>query len=249
MDYIVVIPSYKRSKTLRDKTLALLKRKGIPASIIFIFVASEEERIEYESVLPATDYNTIIVGVPGMGHIRNFITAYFPVGQRMINIDDDISDFKELVDGKLEDGDMIKAFTEGFTELENKNLRLFGFYPVANAYFMKRKVRNDLRYIVGALWGIINPGLSVLKITLDDKEDYERSILMYEADKGVVRFEYYCPITKYYKEPGGMQSGGRTKERIDDSARNLVERFPKLASLNLAKKSGNTEIRLRVKKG
>ena len=248
MSFVIAIPSYKRAKTLRDKTLALLKRKGVPASIIFIFVATTEEKEEYDSVLCPADYNTLIVGVPGMGNIRNFITSYFPLGQKIMNIDDDISDFKELVDGKLEETDMMKAFQDGFTECENKKLRLFGFYPVANAFFMKRKIRHDLRYIVGAVWGIINPGLDVLTITLDDKEDYERSILMYVADNGVVRFEYYCPITKYYKEPGGMQNGGRTTERIDRSARNLVERFPRLASLNLGKKSGKTEVRLKAKK-
>ena len=248
MNFVIAIPSYKRAKTLRDKTLALLKRKGVPASIIFIFVATAEEKEEYDSVLSPADYNTLIVGVPGMGNIRNFITSYFPLGQKIMNIDDDISDFKELVDGKLVETDMMSAFQAGFTELENKKLRLFGFYPVANAFFMKRKIRYDLRYIVGAVWGIINPGLDVLTITLDDKEDYERSIIMYLVDNGIVRFEYYCPITKYYKEPGGMQNGGRTTERIDRSARNLVERYPRLASLNMAKKSGKTEVRLKAKK-
>jgi hypothetical protein len=248
MSFIIAIPSYKRAKTLRDKTLSLLKRQGIPASIIFIFVASTEEKEEYDSVLSPADYNTLVVGVPGMGYVRNFITAYFPLGQKIMNIDDDISDFKELVDDKLVETDMMSAFKAGFAELEDKKLRLFGFYPVANAFFMKRKIRHDLRYIVGAMWGIINPGLDVLTITLDDKEDYERSILMYLADNGVVRFEYYCPITKYYKEPGGMQNGGRTSERIDRSARNLVERFPRFASLNMAKKSGKTEVRLKAKK-
>jgi len=244
MDFVVAIPSYKRAKTLRDKTLALLKRKGIPSSIIHIFVASEEEKTEYESVLSSADYHTIIVGVPGMGAIRNFITSYFALGQRILNIDDDVSDFKELVNKSLEATDLMKAFQAGFQELADKNLRLFGYYPVANAFFMKRKIRYDLRYIVGAVWGIINPGLDVLRITLDDKEDYERTILMYVADRGVVRFDYYCPITKYYREPGGMMVE-RTQERIERSARNLVERFPDLAKLNTTKKSGKMEIRFK----
>jgi hypothetical protein len=112
---------------------------------------------------------------------------------------------------------------------------------------MKDRVTEDLRYIIGSMWGIINPGIDALKVTLDDKEDVQRSIIMYVLDGGVLRFEQYTPVTAYYKEPGGMQEE-RTKHRVDVSARALVDAYPGLATLNMTKKSGLTEVRLRDKR-
>lgn len=248
--YIIAIPSYKRAETLRDKSLAMLADNRIPASIIHVFVASEAEKDEYKNTLKPGTYGKLIVGEPGMGAIRNFITAYFPVGTKIMNIDDDIKEFKKLDThtGKLVPiKNLDKIFCEGFEKAVKTRFRLFGFYPVANGFFMKDRVTEDLRYIIGSAWGIINPGIDALKVTIDDKEDVQRSVIMYLLDGGVLRFETITPITAYYKEPGGMQEE-RTKNRVDKSATAMVEAYPGLTTLNLTKKSGFAEVRLRDKR-
>ena len=95
-DYVVAIPSYKRAETLRDKTLSVLAEYKIPASKIYVFVADKEQEELYRSVLKPDSYGHMIIGVPGMANIRNFITEYFPVGKRIINMDDDIKGFLEF---------------------------------------------------------------------------------------------------------------------------------------------------------
>lgn len=248
-DFVIAIPSYKRAETLRDKTLAMLEAKRVPASIIHVFVATEEEKHIYSDTLKKGSYGKLIVAEPGMGAVRNFITEHFPKGRKIMNIDDDIKDFMELgSDGKLKHvTSLMPVFREGFQKAASSGFRLFGYYPVANGFFMKDRVTEDLRYIIGSMWGIINPGIDALKVTLDDKEDVQRSIIMYVLDGGVLRFEQYTPVTAYYKEPGGMQEE-RTKNRVDVSARALVDAYPGLATLNLTKKSGLTEVRLRDKR-
>jgi hypothetical protein len=109
---------------------------------------------------------------------------------------------------------------------------------------MKPKISKDLRYIIGSFWGCINPGTKEIKITLDDKEDYQRSILYYKADKAIIRLNNVSPISSYYKEPGGMQEE-RTKERVEKSARWIVKTYPEYAVLNPSKKSGYMEVRLK----
>ena len=42
----VAIPSYRRAALLRDQTLALLKKHGVPRERITVFVANEEEHRE-----------------------------------------------------------------------------------------------------------------------------------------------------------------------------------------------------------
>lgn len=250
-EYVIAIPSYKRAETLRDKTLALLKSLLIPAKKIHVFVATEEEKKVYETTLEKGTYGHLIVAIPGMAKVRNFITEHFPVGTPIVNIDDDIKGFLEYSSGAKRHEKPLTDFDgfvkKAFREANEKGFRLWGIYPVANGFFMKEGSTDDLKYIIGAFWGILNPGIKTLKMTIDDKEDYLRSIVMYLADGGVLRYNNVAPKTAYYKEPGGMQEE-RTKDRVTKSAEALHKAYPDLTSLNATKKSGFLELRLKDKR-
>lgn len=249
-DWIIAIPSYRRADTLRDKTLTVLQHYKIPRNRIHVFVANKEEEATYKKSLEPKTYGHIHIAEPGMAAVRNYITSYFPVGQQIFNMDDDIRGFIEFAEGAKRNErplkDLASAITAGFREAHKTGFRLFGFYPVANGYFMKDGHTTDLKYIIGSVWGIINPG-RILTVTIDDKEDYLRSIIMYLLDGGVIRYNNIAPQSAYYKEPGGMQET-RTLQRITNSARAMTEAFPDLTTINLTKKSGMPEIRLRDKR-
>lgn len=246
--YEIAIPSYKRPETLRDKTLTVLKAYRIPAEKITVFVADKEQEKLYKETLKAGTYGNIVVGIVGMGAIRNFITKYYPIGTQIVNIDDDIKGFLEYDASKPRKErplrSLLAVIKRGFAECEKAGAHLWGVYPVANGFFMKPKVSTDLKYVIGSFWGCINPGIQKVNITLDDKEDYQRSILYYKMDNAVVRLNMVAPVTAYYKEPGGMQEE-RTAQRVEKSARWLVKEYPEFAVLNPNKKSGFMEVRLR----
>jgi hypothetical protein len=247
-DWVIAIPSYRRAETLRDKTLTLLKEYRIPPSRIHVFVANKEEAATYRATLDPATYGHLHIAIPGMAAVRNFITEFFPVGQPIFNMDDYIRGFLEYSEGARRNErplrDLAGFITRGFRDARRTGYRLFGVYPVANGFFMKPgEPSTDLRYIIGAVWGIINPG-KILTVTIDDKEDYLRSVIMYLLDGGVLRYNDVAPQTAYYKEPGGMQET-RTMRRIDASARAMVTAFPDLVKINLTKKSGMPEVRLR----
>jgi hypothetical protein len=245
--YEIAIPSYKRAETLRDKTLTILKAYKIPTDKITVFVADKEQEHLYRSTLVPGTYGKLVVGIRGMGAIRNFISEYYPVGTRIVNIDDDIKGFLEYDEAKPRKEkplrNLMAVIKCGFDACEKAKARLWGVYPVANGFFMKPKISTDLRYIIGSFWGCINAGKEV-HITLDDKEDYQRSILYYKADGAVVRLNMIAPISSYYKEPGGMQEE-RTKKRVEESARWIVKTYPEFAVLNPSKKSGYMEVKLK----
>lgn len=248
-DYLIAIPSYKRPETLRDKTLATLKHYKIPAWKIYVFVASSEEAEIYRKTLLKGTYGTIVIGVPGMAAIRNFITRYFIEGTKILNVDDDIKGFLEYSEtAKRHEMPLrnLDSFVKNaFKESLKTGYRLWGVYPVANGFFMKDgPPSTDLKYIIGCFWGIRNPGPKVLTMTIDDKEDYLRSLIMYLVDGGVIRYRNVAPKTAYYKEPGGMQEE-RTKSRVSSSAIALHKTFPTLTKLNDTKKSGYLELRLK----
>lgn len=248
--WIIAIPSYKRAATLKEKTLATLQHYRINPALIHVFVANKEEYQTYKETLDPKSYGHLHIAIPGMANVRNYITGFFPKGKAIFNMDDDIRGFLEYDPGARRHEkplrDLKAVITRGFATLKSEGLRLFGFYPVANGFFMKEGYTTDLRYIIGSVWGILNPG-PILTVTIDDKEDYLRSVMMYLLDGGVVRFSSAAPQSAYYKEEGGMQEE-RTMSRIDGSARAMVAAFPDLVTLNLSKKSGMPEVRLRDKR-
>ena len=243
--YQIAIPSYNRAETLRDKTLALLKAYRIPAEKITIFVANNEQEDIYKNVLSPNLYGKIIVGVKGLMNIRNFISDYYPIGTPIVNFDDDIKGFLEYSNDAKRNERPLKSLLGvikyGFEECIKHGASLWGLYPVPNGFFMKETVSTDLKFCIGSTWGCINTGI---KLTMSEKEDYERTILYYLRDGLVIRLNNVSPITAYYKEPGGMQEEDR-KEKQNEAVKTLLKRYPQFVTQNHSRKSGYPEIRIR----
>lgn len=266
-EYVVAIPSYKRPETLKTKTLKVLQNYNIDPKRIYIFVADDEQKEIYMNTLPRNSYNKLVVGVPGIKNIRNFMPKYFPEGQHIFYMDDDIYDIYETINpysitspkyNKKQNQhirlpSLHKLIKKAFSLSKKTGLTNWGVYPVLNPFFMKptspninEYVSTKLCYIIGFMTGVINNRKAEIR-TIDDKEDYERSIKYYLKDNGLLRFNNITAKTKCYKEPGGMQVE-RTKKRIHDSAVYLTKVYPELCTLNTSKKSGFTEIRLHDKR-
>ena len=283
--YVIAIPSYNRPETIKIATIKLLQEYNIDPKIVYIFVASSEERDKYIKSLENKSYN-IIVGELGVKNIRNYMANYFDQGQYIFYLDDDVYKLYECIF----DDESIKKVTrklknkslelteenfnrhtkdgyrliklpsldifirKGLALCEKLNYNLFGINPVDNPYFLKvppNNISTNLKYIIGYCCGVINNRKAELR-TVNDKEDYERTIKYYLLDGGVIRYNNICAKTKCYKEPGGLQSTGhRTWEKVDKSAKFLVETYPDLTRLNTRKKNADsktgqpwTEIRL-----
>lgn len=239
MDYIIAVPSYNRHETILKATLSTLQRHNIPKDKIIIFVADQEQYDKYP-----TDYKKVI-GEKGMMNIRNFMTDYFEDKQKIFYLDDDIYEFYQ------KDGDKItilnnlhESITNAFDILDKSKSQIFGFYPVNNGRFMKDEITLNLTYIVGCCYGVIND--KELKVSMDDKEDYERSIKSFLKYGNVVRINNISIKTKYYTEKGGLQSEGmRNADKVNENAQLLVNTYPELCKINTGKKNKKwTEVKL-----
>jgi len=247
MDWHIAIPSYKRSEIIQSKTLAVLERYDIPPEQVTIFVASQEE---YETYSDAIKGIQIIVALPGLAAARNFIMDYFPVGKRILFMDDDIEKFIERTDEgtKVE----LESFTEmvdmGFAKAKQVNCCLWGLSAVPNPFFMKRTISTHLKFIIGSCFGMINPGSSGdggIHLDFSEKEDYLRTLLCYERDGAVVRINYVSPVTKYYKHGGGMQTNANRVKDQETAVEYLVDRWPLLVHINSRRRSQYPEVLLR----
>lgn len=239
------IPSRGRAASINDRTLATLRRLGVSGSEISVFVAPDE----FDEYKAAVGDAWVVEGRLGMGANRHAILDSYPPGTQLVQIDDDISDIVFREDERtlrpVEPEQWAAIVDLAFRWCRRTGARLWGVYPVANAMFMKDRIRADLTYICGNLYGCVTGG-DELRPSLEDKEDYERTLQCYAADGAVVRIEYVSTRTRFYDAAGGMQTDGqRTEARIRESADELVRRFPRYAKLNLTKRSGHAELRLR----
>jgi len=280
-DYVIAIPSYKRSDLIVTHTLAYLAScSNISMSNVYVFVgtvtdatnatdaSTDTELTLYQrnvAARPCYAAVNLVTGPVGLHNMRNFITDYFQDGTCVLQMDDDVKTVLALsIDTSVTDTQKAARYPlvdiEGFdswvraafTTLKQRNLSLFGVYPVKNGFFMKDlpEVTYDLRFCVGVLWGCINrKNLSYpsITLTLEEKEDFERTLLHWCRDGGVVRFNHITIKTKYYTTPGGMQARGIDRQvAAMTSCRDLCSRFPDLCRLYLGKKSGMPEVRLRA---
>ena len=101
MDYIIVIPTYKRPQRIYQKgTLKFLKDMRIPKDKIFLFLANKTEEKHYKKEIPSDMYNKCVIGKKGILNQRDFIVKHYPEGKYIISIDDDIEDILIRVDSK-----------------------------------------------------------------------------------------------------------------------------------------------------
>jgi hypothetical protein len=258
---VYAIPSRARARTLTEKTLPLLRRLGAveDGSRVDLWVETTEHAA-YRAELVRAGFREggdlddawcrLRDGAAGMRAQRLAIGAGYARGTPVIQLDDDLSDLVLRLDEQHVESLSPEAWAvivaAGFVAIRNERAVLWSIYPVPNPYFMRPRVRRGaLVYCGGGLFGYYaDPSAGWWRVTLDDKEDFERSIRAHLAG-GVVRFDNVAWVTKGYAGAGGMQEDGlRTPERILASARRLVELYPNHAALNLTKRSGKAEVRL-----
>lgn len=259
--FVVAIPSYKRAHILSELSLPLLSSWGMPMDLVFVFCV-KEDMDDYKNMIsrnPLFAGTNIVEGPLGLHHMRNFICSYFPRGCHILNMDDDIKNIlcmKE--DTSVQNtksskryplcplADTISWIERAFQITHNADATMWGIYPVRNGYFMKDlpSVTYDLRFCVGTFWGSIND--PCMLIDIEEKEDFFRTLSVYEKHKVIVRFNHTCATTNYYHNPGGMQA--RPNNRIDASKAScayLLNRWPQYCRLYNGKKNGVQEVRLK----
>lgn len=272
--YIIAIPSYQRAETIINKTIKTLFNHQIPSNLITIFLANKDEYITYSKLFqkpknkfPSLDVKYInylqsismVIGEKGLKNQRNFISNFYLDKQKIVQMDDDIEGVKMLVVNKkdeknrklwkLKDVPNLHQLIIDTFEMSGKmGAFLWGIYPIANPYFMSPKVTSELKFIVGPMFGIINRKDGNLKLTIDEKENVERTLQYFMKDKAVLRLNNVTVITKYYTNPGGMQADKDAKKKrmldAEKSAQYLHKKYPDLTKIFYRKKTNRPEIKL-----
>ena len=282
-DYVIAIPTYKRSTLIVKNTLNVLKNRKIDKRRIYLFVANNHEKSDYLKNVPKNMYGTIVVGVIGLRDQRNFITKYFSENTLIVEMDDDVKEVFKLTPDVGSTKEEIKKnqkliplqnldnfFKDSFFRLLTHNTHLkdtkynwiqgggskkskkqayiWGVYPVENPFFLSNTITDDLRFLVGPMWGKINRHDSNLRLTINEKEDFERTLRHYHKDGSVFRFNNVTIKTGYYSTAGGMQSENKNRfVEAEKSANYLVNKFPYYTTKWYKGKDKRPEVRLKDK--
>jgi len=225
----------------------MLRAEGIASNLVNVYVADEEERCQYEAALDPAMYGRLIVGVVGIVAQREFIVQQWEKGQHLVLLDDDVGS----VDLSLHPVQDLDAFFRmAFAECERVGSYMWGVYPTYNPYFRQGRplVSYGLNYIIAAFHGIINrPGLASLPLRVSVsnpcKEDVERTLLYFQQDGVLVRFNRVGFRTRYYGVSGGL---GTFQERVgpsQEACRALLEAYLGWGKVR-TRKNGMTEFRL-----
>lgn len=245
MDYRVIIPTYKRY----DK-VAPIKGLGLSVDRYALCVNDAEEKRRYREHYP--DVEILVSGQKGCTASRNWLLDKFPVGTKMVQVDDDVEGLYEirgkgrenLVKMAGEEVDML--IKKGFAMCQTNETKLWGVYPVHNHYFMSRSIVPHA-HVVGMWMGII-VGKERFDPTLNSKVDYAFTIQHILRYKKVIRFNYVCVKGKYASNKGGLQTV-RTDSREEAEVQYLLQKYPKFVRRNTKREGSEILLSFRPVKG
>ena len=250
--YRIAIPSYKRAKLCRDKTLAFLEKKGISKSSISIFVNDSDEQTEYLKINP--EYEIINTKTSGIGNVRTFIRDFYEIGTDLLIVDDDIRNIIELIpaeytkDNRADSIENLHKFIEdGFDKCREVKATLWGVCLFDNPFFLKKGFTTNLKYI-GAFYGVIvTHNTKAIKVTIDQFEDFQYSMEHFLLDGVVLRYSNIGLVSNWYNQNGGICANkGGLENRLKESVLNgdmLVNKYRGMLKL-YNKKDGTLNIKL-----
>ena len=207
MDYVIAVRTYARHTTFPKKTYRVLSEQHL-TDRLYIFVANETEKELYKSTI--SDYNQIVVGELGGANAIKAICQYFPIGQRIVFMDDDLGELYGI-DTTLHD-----YIVDGFNTIDLHNCGAFTFSFLSNTFWLRNKPRKEIRPIIlaGNFFGTRNyPNMITTEHSHGD--DLIRSVRYIEKYGCVLVYWRAGFKTRYGKEPGGLQASSErttTKE-------------------------------------
>ncbi len=229
------IPSYRRPQIFSSSTYNLISKLQLP---IYVFLKDMKDFDDYTNHpnynWGSVHINFIITHKVGIGATRDYIRAYFPVGTKIIQLDDDINAIKQKDNNDFNLKDFIYLMFETMKKEETNYASLCLYH---NTFFMKEGYSTNLKYCGCFFAEIITEEKIITPI--DQYEDFFYSLKVFQRDKKIIRFNDVYVESKWYNPIGGIceDKGGleNRKKICDEISKDLINKYPKAMSRYLKK--------------
>jgi hypothetical protein len=249
-DFVIAVRTYKRASTFVLRTYKTLEENNL-TDRLYIFVASEEERVLYETALAGKTYKELIVAELGAQKAMNFAIRYFPEGKPIVFFDDDLYRFFTFNSaGKYcKRAINLKDYIlDGFQTTEHLGTNGFGFSFIGNKLYLKGKPFKEFRtfFLPGNCFALRNDHSLIITETDGHLDDAVRNLRLLERYRGVLIYWWGGFETYYGTEAGGLQSYGReNQEEIAKNIWNGVPNIQKYYSPPFVSKEGIWSIKMK----
>lgn len=198
-DYVIAVRTYRRAHLFSQSTLRVLQQHGL-VERLHVFVGSDVE--EYRAVCGPLNYIPV---PPGADKAIRAICAFFPHGQPIVFMDDDLSDFcmyDQTTDTFLRHG-LSEILVEGFRHAP------FSFGFLKNRLWLRRQPRLRLSYgpMPGCFFGAYNQP-ELITTSHAHAEDTLRTVQYLKAGLVPTIFPGGSFQTRYGITAGGMTDSG-----------------------------------------
>ncbi len=210
-DYVIAVRSYARASVFPLKTYRMLAHNGLTERL-YIFVANAAEKRAYEAALQGKEYRKIVVGELGGANAIRAICRHFPVGQRIVFMDDDLDrffDFGRDAKFRADSTALGRYLEDGFRTIDDYGCGAFTFSFMSNKLWLRGKPFKEFRpfTLAGNFFGTRNdPAMITTEYSHGD--DLVRSVRYLERYGGVLVYWWAGFVTHYGKEAGGLQASG-----------------------------------------
>ncbi len=228
-----VIPSFQRSKILKEKTLKYLDEMGVHRGDVYVFIREDDN--DWSGYASLSGINLEIIDIKGIGATHNYITEFFEECEFIVEIDDDLENIVDNERKPVED--FIGVCKEMKEKMEYVGCNYGGTYSLANPIYMSKceKFTTDLCSMLGCLrFRFI---CKDIKLETNYAEDMENCILHFLRDKKILKNNWISPKTKNYANGRGFES--EKTEKIF-----LAEKYP-LYCRYFERKNGKPDCRVR----
>jgi len=230
MPIFIAIPTFQRADTFRKKTYTKIIQKYKLEKYITLFITGDTSA--YKEVSPELK---MVKSPKGLNNTLNFISDYYPLGAKIVIMDDDITRITKLSGDKLVPiNDAYSLFNKTFGIMKNVGASLGGYYHMSNSGFMKTSsspITTDLRFIVGTLYCYINRRI---KYSMGGKSDAAFTIENYKRDGKVVRLNHYAISYDF----------NANTESAEDTNK-FISKYSKFISRVITHKDGSTSFFLK----
>lgn len=189
----IVVPSYHRAELFKNKTLKYLLYCGVPLQDINVFVV-EEDYEQYKAL-----WVNVIIGKRWIANQRNFISQYYPEGEYIVSLDDDITCIYERVGWHRFRVNVYKVIDDAIEVLEKYHLSLCGIRQSSNIFCVKNCEPMIWRYFVIWTFFVCKNDKSIIA-RHTAKEDYDRCAQNRIKYWATARLWCYLLNTKYNSE-------------------------------------------------